>query len=163
MREDTSVSHPVLERLSSAAESDQSVAHGMQRTDGQSHAVTDEFEKLIAQLTTILPAEEVAFDERIIKENLEEILLVFIALHGEAHGKQLLADLSHVFDAQLSPGTVYPCLHTLEELDVLSMHAKVRTKEYAIADTEYTRATIEETMMQHLAFGMLLYGVLDHL
>jgi hypothetical protein len=74
-----------------------------------------------------------------------------------------LQDLTHLFGAQLSPGTVYPSLHSLEESDVLSMHAKVRTKEYSIADTDLVRSTIERTMLQHLAFGLLLYAFLPRL
>ena len=39
------------------------------------------------------------------------------------------------------------------------MHAKVRTKEYAI-DDDLVRATVERTMLQHLGFGLLLYAFL---
>jgi PadR family transcriptional regulator, activator of gas vesicle formation len=43
------------------------------------------------------------------------------------------------------------------------MHAKVRTKEYPVADTEYVRGAVERTMVQHLAFGLLLYEFLPEL
>jgi PadR family transcriptional regulator, activator of gas vesicle formation len=92
-----------------------------------------------------------------VKINLEELLLLLLTLHDGTHGKELLSDLSRLFETQLSPGTVYPCLHDLEERDILSMHAKVRTKEYSVADTEYVRGAVERTMVQHLAFGLLLY------
>jgi PadR family transcriptional regulator, activator of gas vesicle formation len=95
--------------------------------------------------------------------NLEELLLLLVTLHDGTHGKELLSDLSRLFETQLSPGTVYPCLHDLEDEDVLSMHAKVRTKEYSVADTEYVRETVEQTMVQHLAFGLLLYEFLPEL
>jgi len=125
--------------------------------------IADEFEELLEQVQGSLPTDEVEFDESIVKENLEEILLMLIAMHGETHGKMLLSDLSQFFGTQLSPGTVYPSLHTLEEDGVLSMHAKVRTKEYSIADERAVRARIEQTMVQHLAFGMLMYSFLPRL
>lgn len=43
------------------------------------------------------------------------------------------------------------------------MRATVRTKEHSIADDEYVRATVERTMVQHLAFGLLLYAFLPEL
>ncbi|NKE36662.1 PadR family transcriptional regulator [Natronococcus sp. JC468] len=115
-----------------------------------------ELEELLERIPDALATEEVAFDESLVKGNLEELLLVLVSARGSTHGKELLADLSDLFDAQLSPGTVYPCLHDLEDRDVLEMHAKVRTKEYAVVDDEYVRATLERTMRQHLAFGLLL-------
>lgn len=115
-----------------------------------------ELEELLERVPDALATEEVAFDESLVKGNLEELLLVLVSARGSTHGKELLADLSDLFDAQLSPGTVYPCLHDLEDRDVLEMHAKVRTKEYAVVDEAYVRATLERTMRQHLAFGLLL-------
>lgn len=125
--------------------------------------VEQELDDLIEEVNRSLPTDNVEFDEALIKENLEEILLMLIAMHGETHGKELLSDFTHLLGAQLSPGTVYPSLHALEEEGILSMHAKVRTKEYTIADEEYVRSTIQRTMMQHLAFGMLLYAFLPKL
>ena len=101
--------------------------------------------------------------EEIIKENLDEVLLMLISLRGETHGKELISDLTRLFDAQLSPGTVYPGLHKLEEEDVLHMHKKVRTKEYSINDEREVRMSVERTMLQHLAFGYLLYSFLPRL
>ncbi len=129
--------------------------------DDRSEAVEATFDELLTQVVAALPTDEVSFDEDLVKANLEEILLLCIALHGETHGKQLLADLSRLFNAQLSPGTVYPSLHDLEEAGLLSMHTKVRTKEYSIDDQAAVRQTLEEAMIQHLTFGMVLYAVLS--
>ncbi len=41
------------------------------------------------------------------------------------------------------------------------MHAKVRTKEYSVADEEFVRSTLERSMIQHLAFGLLMYAYLS--
>ncbi|WP_293031656.1 helix-turn-helix transcriptional regulator [Natronococcus sp.] len=118
--------------------------------------IDHELDELLDQVTAALATDEVDLDESLVKDNLEELLLVLVSVHGSTHGKELLADLTEQFDAQLSPGTVYPCLHDLEEDGVLSMHAKVRTKEYSVVDEAYVRATLERTMTQHLAFGLLL-------
>ncbi|AGB38101.1 helix-turn-helix transcriptional regulator [Natronococcus occultus] len=119
-------------------------------------ATEHDLDELLDQVPDALATEDVAFDDSLVKENLEELLLVLVSARGSTHGKELLADLADLFDAQLSPGTVYPCLHALEDRDVLEMHAKVRTKEYAVVDEEYVQATLERTMHQHLAFGLLL-------
>lgn len=166
MREETPNTEAVLDQLSKAVTSDyqaESYDISLGSTDDATRDVERELDELMAQVNSALPTDEVQFDEAIIKENLDEILLMLIALHEETHGKELLSDLTHLFGAQLSPGTVYPSLHNLEEEDVLSMHAKVRTKEYSIADEEYVRATVERAMLQHLAFGMLLYAFLPRL
>lgn len=163
MREDTINTESVLEELSRAAtagHTSESHDAALGRSDRSSEDVERELEELLEYVTDALPVGEVAFDETLIKENLDELLLVLIALHEGTHGDELLTDLERVFDARLSPGTVYPSLHDLEERDVLSMHAKVRTKEYSIADSEYVRETVEGAMIQHLAFGMLLYAFL---
>ncbi|WP_049921811.1 helix-turn-helix transcriptional regulator [Halopiger djelfimassiliensis] len=166
MREDTINTESVFEELSRTATADdtsESYEISLGPDEDATRNVERELEELMEQVTGSLPTDEVQFDESIVKENLEELLLMLIALHDGTHGEELLTDLSHCFDAQLSPGTVYPALHSLEEDDVLSMHAKVRTKEYSLADEEYVRATLEQTMVQHLAFGMLLYGFLPRL
>ncbi|MDG5758818.1 helix-turn-helix transcriptional regulator [Natronococcus sp. A-GB1] len=151
-KHDSSVASAFDER--SSAESGSASAAGLETDEP---GTTDhELDELFDQVTVALATDEVAFDESLIKENLEELLLVLVCVHGSTHGKELLADLTEAFDAQLSPGTVYPCLHELEEEGVLSMHAKVRTKEYSVVDEAYVRATLERTMTQHLAFGLLL-------
>lgn len=104
------------------------------------------------------------FDEALVKHSLDELLLVLVALRdGETHGKGLMEDLDEQFDARLSPGTVYPRLHELEETGVLEMHELVRTKEYRIEDLEETRDRVEEAMAQHLALGFVFYSALEEL
>ena len=164
MRDNTFNTESALEELSRAAPADQSSEsydRSPDRTARSAEDVERELEELLESVIDALPVGEVAFDDALVKENLDELLLMLIALHEETHGDELLTDLECVFDAQLSPGTVYPRLHELEDHGVLSMHAKVRTKEYSIDDADYVRDTVEGTMMQHLAFGMLLYAFLD--
>ncbi|WP_436343112.1 helix-turn-helix transcriptional regulator [Natronorubrum sp. FCH18a] len=141
----------------------QATDQDIESTESSISSIDCELEELMEQVVNTLPTNGLQFEEAIIKENLEEVLLMLIALHGETHGKELLTDLTHHFDVQLSPGTVYPCLHELEEEELLAMHAMVRTKEYSIEDEDAARATIERTMVQHLAFGLLLYAFLPRL
>jgi hypothetical protein len=125
--------------------------------------VERELDEMLDDVRSALPTDDVDFQEDIVKENLDEILLMLISLRGETHGKELISDLTRLFDAQLSPGTVYPSLHQLEEEEILKMHKKVRTKEYSIDDEREVRETVERTMVQHLAFGFLLYSFLPRL
>lgn len=103
------------------------------------------------------------FDDAVVKENLEAIILVLISVRGGAHGKRLISDLAELFGAQLSPGTVYPRLHELESAGVLSVHELVRTKEYTVADEERARELIERAMYQHLALGTVFRSSLEHI
>lgn len=168
MREETGNTSSVFDDLSDAAADTQSESYdsplgSLEGSKQTTETVGRELEALMEQVTETLATEDVQFDEAMIKENLDEILLLLIAFRGEAHGKELLGDLSHLFDATLSPGTVYPALHALNEADVLALHTKVRTKEYSIDDGAHVRDTVEQTMMQHLAFGLLLYAFLGRL
>ncbi|WP_226480583.1 helix-turn-helix transcriptional regulator [Natrinema amylolyticum] len=155
----------VLDELSAATANSRSEPsdHSLDSSEDAAREIERKLDELMEQVHGAFPVDDVQFDEAMVRENLEELLLMLIALHGETHGKELISDLNHLFGARLSPGTVYPNLHNLEEADVLSMHAQVRTKEYAIADEEYVRATVEQTMVQHLAFGLLLYAFLPRL
>lgn len=104
------------------------------------------------------------FDESVVKQNLDEILLSLIALRCEGtHGKALIEDLANLFGADLSPGTVYPRLHDIENEDVLEMYELVRTKEYAVADETAAKDRIETAMHQHLCLGLFLSAALEEL
>jgi len=82
---------------------------------------------------------------------------------GSTHGKGLMGDLSTVFGVRLSPGTVYPKLHDLEEAGILEMHELVRTKEYRIADAEAARDRVEGSLQQHFALGAIFNSALDEI
>ena len=109
-------------------------------------------------MNSLFPHTDFRFDEGLVKNNLDELLLLLIAVRSEeTHGKALMEDLTEFFGARLSPGTVYPQLHKLEEDGLLQKHEKVRTKEYRIADSEAVERTLQRTMWQHLAIGYALY------
>lgn len=112
----------------------------------------------------LFPDRSFRFEEDLVKNSLDELLLVLVALRSsETHGKGLMEDLAELFDARLSPGTVYPRLHDLDEEGVLEMHELVRTKEYRIHDSEVARSRIEAAMAQHLALGLVFYSALQEL
>ncbi|MFB6165786.1 MAG: helix-turn-helix transcriptional regulator [Haloarculaceae archaeon] len=121
-------------------------------------------ERVLSSVMERLAVEEsFAFDDEIVKQNLDEILVALIALRDGTHGKALIDDLSRLFDAKLSPGTVYPRLHDIEDDGVLSMHELVRTKEYSVDDADAARERIEQAMYHHLALGLFLHDSLGEL
>lgn len=122
-------------------------------------------EELVAAATVGLgPPDTFEFNDGLVKESLEELLLVLVALSdGSTHGKGLMGDLADVFGVRLSPGTVYPRLHDLEEEGVLEMHELVRTKEYRIADAEAARRRVHGALRQHIALGATLNTAIDEL
>jgi hypothetical protein len=108
--------------------------------------------------------EAAGLDEETVKTNLDEILLLLIAgRSSDRHGKALIGDLQTVFDAHLSPGTVYPRLHDLEEEGTLRVQPLVRTKEYEVADEAAMVERVEGAMRQHLAMGLFLRAALAEL
>lgn len=168
MYEESDNAQSVFNELTASATNDTDESSEVELLIGSTPKADDktverELDEMLDDVRAALPTDDVDFEEDIVKENLDEILLMLISLRGETHGKELISDLTRLFDAQLSPGTVYPSLHQLEEEDVLKMHKKVRTKEYAIDDEREVRETVERTMVQHLAFGFLLYSFLPRL
>lgn len=138
------------------------IVGGVDETDGDT--VEQRSEAILASVTETLFDDEFAFDEETVKANLDEILLMLVALReNQTHGKGLMEDLEHVFGVELSPGTVYPRLHELEEKGVLQVQELVRTKEYRIDDVEKCRAYVEDSMRQHLALGFFFKVALDEL
>ena len=168
MYEESDNAQSVFNELTASATSDTDESNEVELLIGSTPKADDktverELDEMLDDVRAALPTDDVDFEEDIVKENLDEILLMLISLRGETHGKELISDLTRLFDAQLSPGTVYPSLHQLEEEDILKMHKKVRTKEYSIDDEREVRETVERTMVQHLAFGFLLYSFLPRL
>jgi len=105
---------------------------------------------------------DLAVDDGLVTQTLDEILLAVIALSDEeTHGTGLMEALSRLFDAQLSPGTVYPRLHDLEADGTLTVHELVQTKQYSIDDTETAASQIERAAYRHFVMGTFLQASLD--
>jgi DNA-binding PadR family transcriptional regulator len=66
-----------------------------------------------------------------------------------------------VFDTELSPGTVYPRLHDLDDQGLLRARELVQTTEYLVDGDEAAGERVESAMRQHLALGCLLSVALD--
>jgi len=101
-------------------------------------------------------------DDGLVKETLPELLLLLVGLRtDDAHGKGVMQDLNRFFGTQLSPGTVYPTLHELDEEGLLEMRELVQTKEYFVDDDEVVRKRLRGAMTQHLALGAVFQRALE--
>lgn len=142
---------------------------GTDGTDDPSHEVRHAPEQhsetiLRDVLSELFDDQHFWFEETAIKEDLDEILLLLIAHRAaNTHGKSLMGDLASLFGARLSPGTVYPRLHELEEAGLLRVQELVKTKEYRIKDAEQMCNRVESTMKQHLALGFFYLSALEDL
>jgi len=115
-------------------------------------------------LDTLFEESGFKFKESTVKENLNEILLVLIAHRSsDTHGKSLMGDLTAIFDTRLSPGTVYPQLHELEDDGLLNVQELVRTKEYQVNDEKELAKRVSVAMEQHLVLGLLFQAALSEL
>jgi hypothetical protein len=117
-------------------------------------------EALLETVLELVGADEsFAFDERLVTQSLDELLLMLISMRtGDTNGNALMRDFTELFDSQLSPGTVYPALHALEDEGTLEMFELVRSKEYRIADRERAATRAEAAARQHLVLGAFLYA-----
>jgi hypothetical protein len=133
--------------------------------DGVRLAPEQRSEVILNEVVDVLfDGREFRFDESIVKENLEVVVLLLVANRSSGtHGKGLMGDLATIFDAHLSPGTVYPQLHDLEEDGLLEVRELVRTKEYCVEDEEALAERVTAAMEQHLALGLFLRAALDDL
>ncbi|QIB75677.1 PadR family transcriptional regulator [Halogeometricum borinquense] len=91
---------------------------------------------------------------------LDEILLLLIAVRGEACGKELLQDLRRLFGVDLSPGTVYPHLNDLADEGMLDMTELTKRKIYRIADAEATFNSVEPAVNRLITFSLVLKALI---
>jgi hypothetical protein len=145
---------------------------GQLRTDGTADAGTDpdddpaaEAAALVAETASALYDEDALdIDDGLMKESLPELLVLLVGLReSDTHGKGLMNDIDRFFGTRLSPGTVYPRLHELDEEGLFEVHELVRTKEYHIADEKRVRERIEGAMRQHLALAAVLQNGLGRI
>lgn len=121
-------------------------------------------ESLLSPAITDEVGGDLAVDDGHVIQSLDEILLALIALaDDETHGTGLMKQLSHLFDVELSPGTLYPRLHELDANGTLQRHELVQTKQYSIDETDAAVSAIEQAASQHLALGLFLHASLDAL
>jgi hypothetical protein len=112
----------------------------------------------------LFDGEPFAFEESIVKNELDEIILLLVAMRERnIHGKGLMREIESVFDTELSPGTVYPRLHDLDDAGLLRARDLVQTTEYHVEDDDAARSQVDAAMRQHLALGYLCSVALDEL
>jgi len=108
--------------------------------------------------------DELHVEDGLIKESLPELLLLLVGFRtNDAHGKGVMNDLNRFFGTQISPGTVYPTLHELEEEGLLEVRELVQTKEYFIDDEEAVREHLRDAMTQHLAMGFIFRRAIEEI
>jgi len=136
-------------------------------SDGESVRFVPEqdAEVILHDVTTALFGDSgFEFRESVVKENLDEVLLLLVAHRSaEINGKSLMNDLAAVFDTRLSPGTLYPQLHELDDEGLLQAQELVRTKEYQVDDKEALVERVAAATEQHLALGLFLQAALEEL
>lgn len=92
-----------------------------------------------------------------IRSDLDELLVALVAVReGGTHGKGLIDGVEELFGASLSPGTVYPHLHDLDDDGILTTHELVRCKEYRLDDPAAASERVAAAARQHLALGLFL-------
>jgi DNA-binding PadR family transcriptional regulator len=132
--------------------------------DGETHEdpAAETAEILTETARAIDGSDRLRIDDGLVKQSLDELLVMLVSLRtNDAHGKGIMGDINRFFDTQLSPGTVYPTLHDLEDRGLLEVHELVQTKEYFIGDEAETRAAVRDAMQQHLAMGFLFRRMLE--
>jgi hypothetical protein len=130
--------------------------------DGIRRAPDQEAEAILNRVLTQLDRPGYQFDEAAVKSTLAELLVALVnCCDQDTNGKRLMGDLATVFDTRLSPGTVYPQLHSLEDQGLLRSQELVRTKEYQIADTDVAYSLIETAMLRHQVLGLFFEGALE--
>jgi hypothetical protein len=120
-------------------------------------ASTESADELLSETAATLFDEPVGLSDDVVKGNLDAVLLALVANGaGDTHGKGLMETLAEAFDADFSPGTVYPLLHDLEADGCLETRELVRTKEYAVDDTDASKTRVRAAARQHLLLGAFL-------
>ena len=141
---------------------------GKLRADGTADAEDDpaaETATLVAETASELYDEDALdTDDGLVKGSLSELVVLLVGLRESgAHGKGIMEDVDRFFGTRLSPGTVYPTLHDLDEEGVLEMRELVQTKEYFVGDETAARERLETAMRQHLALGVVFEHALEEI
>lgn len=157
-------------QMSSNPGGEQSLQSLVEELNGISGTASDEdpairTETIIRETSgTLFEGRTPDIDDGLIKQSLPELLTMLVALRtSDTHGKGVMEDINRFFGAQLSPGTVYPTLHELDEEGLLEMRELVQTKEYTIDDTEAARESLQNAMTQHLALGLVFRRAIEEL
>lgn len=100
-------------------------------------------------------------EERHVLAELDEILLLLIAVRGTAIGKELGDDINRVFGTDVSAGTVYPRLAALAEAGQLEVRELPRRKVYSLADTAAVADELASEIDELIVFSAVLRALLS--
>ena len=94
---------------------------------------------------------EIAKDH--VRNDRRALILSYLIQSGPSSGNDLLHAIQTDFGHRLSPGTMYPCLHTLIDEGVVGRFDK-SGKEYVvyIANDERARSEVARAMNSHVTF-----------
>ena len=81
----------------------------------------------------MLPRSELINTEKIVKSLLDVIILTLIH-DTPQYGYKLIENIHLNFGVFLSPGTLYPCLNNLEEMNLILLEQDSRKKMYSLTD-----------------------------
>lgn len=120
---------------------------------------------LAANNLTVLSSDnlnEINFDdesvEKFVKNDLETLVLALL-LREPMCGTGIIKRVQRKFGVLLSPGTVYPLLHSLEKKGLLKCDYGIKTKEYKLsAEAEQE---IREKLEKHVQVSRLLSNFIE--
>lgn len=98
--------------------------------------------------------------EEIVKNNLETIFLALLQ-RSPMCGIDIMQEIHRDFNVFLSPGAVYPLLHTLNDRGLLRFKVIGKTKRYFPADGE-AEEEIQNILEERLQVSKFLSGYLKH-
>lgn len=97
--------------------------------------------------------------EKMVKDNLETIILALIQKKPMC-GMDIMKTILQEFNVLLSPGTIYPLLHSLAEKGLLMSEKYGKAKTYVLA--EEAKLKIERLVDEHIQARKLLNHYLKH-
>lgn len=96
--------------------------------------------------------------QKIVKDNLEVIILALLN-RGAICGSDLIGIVHTEFNVLLSPGTIYPLLHSLYEKELVTWIKDGKEKKYVYK--EDTESKIKRLMKEHIDAQKLLNSYLN--
>jgi DNA-binding PadR family transcriptional regulator len=92
--------------------------------------------------------------EKMVKDNLESIILAIIFQNNTMCGTDIIGTIHLKFNVLLSPGTIYPLLHSLKQKGLLTV--KKLGKEMIYAPVEDAKPKIKSIVNEHIQARKLL-------
>lgn len=103
-------------------------------------------------------AKQIDINDEQVKDSLKELLIAFVAVsETDTNGKKLMNDLSSALGTSVSPGTMYPELHRLNDDGIFEQYELVRRKIYEIGDKQEAEECLLESIQAHFLIAQVLY------